>query len=187
MKRRRIIIIILIVLFIVFVTVLRERGVFEINYYSSSIKSSLKNNWTVNHMTPSDTTFCSPRYADCIPKDFSQVLIITSTPDGIFKFNNDSREQLHFDLTYNNHGLFWMPFYKDLSFSASATCNDELKQRDTSSGHLVCKVHQLHGDITVTGHIKVKGLCSYREVKRLITNELVRLVQDIGKKQLQEL
>ena len=185
MKHRRTII--LIVLFIAFVTILRERGVFEINYYRSSINSSVKNNWTVNHMIPSDTIHCSPRYADCIPNDFSQVVIITSTPDGIFKINIDSCEQLHFDLTSNNRGLYWMPFYKDVSFSANATCNDELKQRDTSSGHLVCKVHQLHGNVTITGRIKVKGLCSYREVKRLITNELVRLVQDIGKKQLREL
>jgi hypothetical protein len=182
MKRR---LIILIILFIAFITLLRERGVFEINYYRSSINSSIKNNWTVNHMTPRDTIHCSPRYGDCIPKDLSQVVIIASTPDGVFKLNSDSCEQLHFDLSYNSSGLYWVPFYKNVNFSANATCNDELKQRDTSSG--VCKIHQLHGNFTITGSVKVLGLCSYHEVKRLITNELVRLVQDIGKKQLQEL
>jgi hypothetical protein len=173
---------------LVVVTILRETGVININYYSSSINLTNTSSWTNNHMKPSGSGFCTPAEGDCIPANKDEVAVyIHAGSGGFFKEFESPCEQLSIDLSNTNRGFFWTPLYKNVHFSASAVCSDGVTIRDTVNGKPVCNIHQFSGIITITGRITVTGFCSYREVKRLITNELVKTVKDVGRQQLRDL
>jgi hypothetical protein len=113
--------------------------------------------------------------------------VITIAGNRTFRDDADSCSTITFDLSNNNNGFYWTPFYKYVTFSATAICNQWLKIRDKSRDYKFCKFYNLRGTITITGSIHVTGLCSYYEVKNLILNGLAQTVHQQGRAQLQNL
>lgn len=182
MKRRTLI---LLLSFLALITILRETGALTVNYYNSRINMSNTSNWTDNNSTSDDPDFCKPMDGDCIPADISQISIVTFTPDGMFNTDKTSCDQLHLHLNYYTSGLSWLPLYKNFSFSATATCNDGIIiKRNNGSG---CIDYRFSGMISIHGHITITGFCTYREAKQLITNAIVKTVEDIGENKLKAL
>jgi hypothetical protein len=182
MKRRTLILLLAI---LAFITILRETGVVNVNFYNSRINMTNTNNWSVNNMVAPDTFFCKPMSGDCIPENISQISIVTFTPEGMFNTDKTRCEQLHIHLYYNNSGLYWLPLYKNFSFTATATCSDGITIKSNAGAG--CIHHQFSGLINLRGHVTITGFCSYREVKRMITNAMVKAVEEIGENKLREL
>lgn len=183
MKRRKLL---LLLVSFAFITILRETGVVNVNFYNSRINISNTSQWSDNNFTSDDPRFCTPMSGDCIPADISQISIVTFTPVGMFNTDKTRCEQLHLHLNYHTSGLFWLPLYKHFTFSATATCNDGIIMKSNKSGS-GCIDHRFSGIISISGHVTITGFCSYREVKRLITNEMVKVVENIGENKLREL
>lgn len=178
---------------LILLTVYRETGVINLNFYRSSINSNIGSYWTNYCDIINDTIGCpGPNNSNqdnpektCIPISTSQIAVVTYTENMSFRDNSDSCSELIFNLSNDNHGLFWTPLYKNVNFNATAICGQSLTIRDKSSGYKRCKYYQISGTITITGTIRVTGLCSYYEVKKLILNELVKGVHKNGRTQLE--
>jgi hypothetical protein len=187
MTRRRTIL--LFVLVIAIITILRETGTIELNYYNASINSTNSSNWNNKHFTSSDSGFFRVSEGECIPTDISQIPVyINAHSGGFFKEFDSPCDQLVIDLSYSsNSGSIWMPLYKNVHFSGRTSCFDKIKIIEEYNGTSVCNIHSLSGAISIKGQIRVTGICSSREVKRLITNELVKNIQSAGRQELRQL
>jgi hypothetical protein len=193
MKHRRLILLLAFIL--ILITVLRETGIINLNYYRSSINSNTRSYWTnycdiindtIGCPKPNDTTQDETE-RDCIPTSASQIAVVTYIASKSFRDNSDSCSILILNVSNDNDGLFWTPLYKNVNFDATAICGQSLTIRDKSSGYKRCKYYHISGTITVTGTIRVTGLCSYYEVKKLILKELINTVHKYGRTQLENL
>lgn len=184
MKRRTLI---LLLSLLALITILRETGVLTVNFYNSRINMSNTSNWSDNNFIGDDSILCRPMAGDCIPTDISQISVVTFSPEGMFNTDKTRCEQLHIHLNSFNTGFSWLPLYKSFTFSAIATCSDGITIRKFKNGNPVCTHHQFSGLITLTGSITVTGFCSRLETKRLITNAMVKAIEEIGENKLREL
>lgn len=76
-------------------------------------------------------------------------------------------EPLEFTITDIDFGFAWVPFYKNSTFSFTATAKDLRLDNQT-------ELEEPAGEISGTGEYKIIGLCSYSKTKELIVGDVLK-------------
>lgn len=169
---------------LVIITILRETGLVNLSLYNSSINTSSTSRWSNDNISYGNSYDSAS--TDCIPTDISQISIRIWGKDGLFMRDSSACDELHFDIKNRYHGLFWLPLYKNFSFTASITCRDfiTMNYENIGKGYVG---YRISGIVTVHGQVNVIGFCSFYTLKRIINNDLLKTVQEIGRTQLEKL
>ena len=192
MSLRKIILIVIMIL--IFIEVLRETGVLELNYFNSRISSSTTSNWTnstirVKAQTKDElwATFESQLNDPCnLQYSISNTSIQISVDGDYFISGDDSCHSIIIQASVNP-GSIWTPVYKTTSFSASANCFGSFNTIEINQTELSNKVLNLSGIITLSGNLTISGFCTYKEAKRILVRHIQEQLIQRTKDQLSKL
>jgi hypothetical protein len=175
-RRKKTLIITLIVL--VVVSILRETGVFDFNLYRSTINSTVQTNWSDNSVTTKPTFKIDSVWRAAVADKCNHggklagtpvVVTYRSTEYGDTGYCNPINVQID-DISF---GVTWTPLIKSSNFSAGISCLISAQRTRIEDGQLISSTYTLNGSMTITGHITVWGICSYRNAKNILMRHII--------------
>jgi len=192
MSLRKIILIVIMIL--IFIQVLRETGVIELNYFNSRISSSTTSNWTNSTMRvkaqKNDAlwgTLESQLKDPCnLQYSVTNTSIQISVDEDYFISGDDSCHSIIIQASLNP-GPIWTPLYKSTSFSASANCFGSINTIEIKQIELSKKILNFSGIITLSGNLTIRGFCTYKEAKRILVRHIQEQLIQQTKDQLSKL
>ncbi|MES2829753.1 MAG: hypothetical protein V4687_16465 [Bacteroidota bacterium] len=164
---------------IILLTVLRETGIVDLNYYNAKVNYSGNIEWANGSRTANsvDST-AGPGYSNA---DIS--IIIVQEKDTLYKEIHKLAPLVLTIETFQT-GSLWTPLYKSASFSASAIPGFEyssgldVKETTKVPGPLI------YGNLKITGNVKITGLCSHRQAVQIVKDFVVKHFAESTKKHL---
>lgn len=154
-----------IILALALLTVIRETGWLNINWYKSKINATTTSSWS---NTSSTIPWSNPSGSmdPCEEIQPGQVPVGISIEEEFLLDDPQGNKCLPVMVTISNLGQpgLWVPLYKSSSFSFSVPANyTKVRRRETDIQNL-----SISGNITITGVISVFGICSQRQAKKLL-------------------
>lgn len=161
---------------LILLTVMRETGVVNLNYYRSDINYSENIEWFNGSSQTSDSTSTDlPKYVNT---DIS--IIILQENDTLFKEIHKLAPLVITIETFQT-GPLWTPLYKSVTFSASGFPGFEHKPEDDLPGPLKSTIG---GKLKITGTAKITGFCSHRHAVQVIKDFVVNRFAENTRKHL---
>lgn len=186
--------ILVLILAVLFIDILRETGVLTLNRYKSVIKTQMADNWNNSTLTldykKDDSLWLAlkPQLSDSCNFDHNirNVKVYTYLGDVYVGDPPDRCPRLNIEVTDFRPGVIWTPLFKSTSFSASGRCSNDIQILSENEEKGFRKLYGLHGTFTITGHITITGLCTYKEAKLLLKKYIVQQFAAQGQSQLRQ-
>jgi hypothetical protein len=154
------------------VLILRETEFLDLNLYHSEATSSLNSNISSKTSTVNFEGQKAKPVSSWAPADLSFIVILEK--DTLYKEMN-SLEPIIVRIDSLTSGPIWMPLYKSVQFSA--VVSHHLPFVQTKPNHVPGYTNvSLSGNLKIAGEIQIQGLCSRKEVRKLIRNYVVENV-----------
>ena len=161
-------------LLLIAITILRETGIIGVNWYNSTINTSLtsnnNNNTTVLTL---DTALIRNRDTyDCHKN-------IANTPIVIFyegkQYGEIDTICPNITITINplNFAQLWVPLYKSGTISTSFSYTGMQQSLNISGEKATLKQYSLSGSIALSCNFTFTGICSYRTAKAVILQNIM--------------
>jgi hypothetical protein len=190
MSPRKLAIVILIV--IVILDILRESGVITFDRYKYELTGHLDAKWdgqtiSVDHKGDSSFAALSPKLEN--PCNYNGS--IKNVPI-IVRYKNDYAGkidtgciQLNITIVSFEPGLIWTPLYKNTAFTVKAVSNDMIRLYHKGDADVITETeYQLPGTFEYRGRLKIYGLCTYREARRLLLEQMLDALLDAGQNRI---
>lgn len=170
----------IIVALLVVISVLRETGVINLNYYSSEFKTNTHANWSNNSTTVGvplegfHTKFTDVKHADT-------PIVVVYKKDTLF-FKKGSGELMEINIEDIETGVLWTPLYKSAPVNTTVHVSHSSSAIKVKGQHIMangkaepaiynCQTN-ISGSITCTGNFTCKGICSRRTALEIIKKEV---------------
>jgi hypothetical protein len=176
---------------IVIITILRETGVFDFTLYKSFITSEKNANWSFNSNSMKSSIDASDSLHSGLNDECNYGGLLSNTPVYVTYGSTTWGEKsvcsgLEIKVDNFSHGILWTPLYKSAKFRVTASCNSVIELRNAVDGKLSGTVYRFNGTIIIEGHIRIQGISSYRNAKKILThhilNQLLREGQEYIRK-----
>ncbi|WP_343672494.1 hypothetical protein [Chitinophaga sp.] len=147
MTRKRKIILILFLLFVASV-IIREAGWLTLNFYKSSVTASQSRSFH-------ELSFGKPGSLRNVP------LMVTCMGYQAGEMGTPDNPAVIVPVTNISHGVMWIPLIKHFQFSSAIPVGIHRNG------------HNMSGTMTIKGTVTITGICSYREAKRLMVQNII--------------
>src|ERR1044071_9181696 len=178
-RKRKIILITIIVL--VAVTIVRESGWFNLNWYNSNITATSNANWTDNK----GIADIPSRFEDSSVYNSCNYLSIADVPVQVWIDNylvGDTVQCPQIGAFYHgiSYGFLYTPLYKSAHFTATVPISSSISSYVRHDTLTHWESTSLNGLISIDGSINITGLCSVRTARQIIreyvANEVYRQI-----------
>lgn len=169
---------VLIILFLI-TAILRETRFLQLNFYTSNINSSSNAEWH------SKNSIVTVGYQNVKPEVKKPTLscIILLNKDTLYK-KIDGPSPILITVSSFESGPLWTPLYKSANFSAVGSVAQDHKSTFTATNVHSSSKSSLSGNLSISGHVLIKGLCSRRQANKLIKDIIVENFVTEAKKHL---
>jgi hypothetical protein len=182
----------LICLVFIGLTILRETGRIEFDYYSSKINLSFDRRFKATTTTLRPSLEINERWMETINSKCNFQGSLANIPIQV-----TYKDQKYGDSSYCNpviiqitaleFGPIWTPLYKSGKIRGKAKYESSASLTTIRNDTLVTSNYQFSDDIDIVGNITVKGISSYRNAKQLVIDELFKLIYRNIKDQMKQL
>lgn len=168
---------------------MRETGLKDFYYYHSDIKSSLDVKWNSSAAKMKAMQDIIKTSKERVKDSCNFNGELKNYPVSVnYKSNSygdkSNCENLNIEIISLSPGVIWTPLIKSTDFKATASCSHAVSLFKESNGNIDVVAHTLHANITVSGHISVYGISSYRHTKQLIIEHIQKQIYEQTKSHL---
>lgn len=160
-------IIITLILVVVIVTILRETGVINAEYYKMTSETTLGNSWENRSMAATiDSSIMRTKFVN---SQFNELpIVVLYGSDTLFKDNNIKRHPVIITIATLENGFLWTPLYKSSKFTVIGTAvyRNEFIKAPLNKISLVKA--DIVGHLSTNGNISIAGICSHRQAIKLL-------------------
>lgn len=149
---------------LVVVIVMVEMNLLVPNLYHSELSVASKVNWSVINREENINIYRSR--SNFANKEVP--IVVISGKDTLYKKLNGNGPIIVIKVDSIETGRLWIPFYKSATFSAVGIASLDQNLINVSAKQAVEYKSGLFGTLRVRGKINVAGLCSYRQVIKML-------------------
>jgi hypothetical protein len=193
------------ILILIAISVMREIGLLELNFYASSFSIQNNSEWrssktismkvrsAENSLTDDSANEYSKKIPACLngpeseksmhnsnDKEFlSDIPIIVIYKSKIIG-DTSSLNPIKIDISNTDFGLMWIPLFKSSEFKISTMC--KVEQYNNTN---ISRVHiSGNGKINYSCKYKIIGLCTNRETKEIVIGNIMKDIYNDSKRKL---
>ena len=160
-----------IVLFLVFIvivlTILRETGIINADYYKMTTKTSMVTNWT--KWSIPDSIDSSTEGTKLVNRQLHEFpIVVIEGNDTLYNDNKIKGNYITIKVDNFKNGFLWTPLYKSSKFTAIGTVIFEDEIIKTTSSKISEMKAELEGKLSINGNVSIAGICSHRQAVKLI-------------------
>lgn len=172
MTHRKKIIIILISAALI-VTVFRETGVINIEYYKMTSETSSSHSWKNSSVTVTiDSSTMKTKFAN---SRFHELpIVVMDGADTLFQDDGLKSNPITITLDTLETGFLWTPIYKSSKFTVIVTSLFKNDLTKTPPSKISLVQANLTGRLKINGSIKIVGMCSHRQAITLLKEVAVK-------------
>jgi len=160
------------ILVLVALSVLRETGILNLNYYTTNVNTNAQVKWFSSAKTRA-VQYSKP-VANHKNTDLSIVILLDN--DTIYKEINKLPPVLM--KLHSSYGRpLWRPLYKSANFTAYGSMSSGDANKKLTSLEYASKSH-LFGELAINGNVTISGFCSHRQAVQVVKNVIAK--QAIG-------
>lgn len=155
------------------ITILRETGVVNINYYKMTSETSLSNSWTNNSTTM--TIDSSAMRTKFVNSQFNELpVLVLDGSDTLFKDTQIKNTPIKITFDTLENEFLWTPIYKSAKFTVTGTSFFSNDLTKTPPATIALVKANLTGKLRIKGTIKIVGICSHRQAINLLKEVVIK-------------
>lgn len=155
------------------VTILRETGVINNDYYKMTSETSLSSSWTNNNVTVTiDSSTMGTKFVN---SQFHELpIVVLNGGDTLFQDAGLKNNSITITLDTLESGFLWTPIYKSSKFTVTGTSlfRNDLTKIPPAKISLIKT--NLTGRLRINGSITIVGICSHRQAITLLKEVAVK-------------
>lgn len=155
------------------VTILRETGVINIDYYKMSSETSLSSRWTDNSVTATiDSSTMRTKFVNSQYRELP-VLVLDGS-DTLFQDTERKNNSITITIDTLENGFLWTPIYKSVKFTVTGTSFFKNDLTKTPLAKISLVKANLTGRLKIKGTITIIGICSHKKAINLLKEVVVK-------------
>jgi hypothetical protein len=186
MTQKRKTILILFLVFLVFV-ILSKTGLLNLSLYSSNVTSSVSGNWS------NSVSIANISPGSLVDKPCTDSTGLKNVPVLVYCMGYKKEEKgtgncppVSVSIDHIDHGPLWIPLYNNCAFHCTVPITRSVSSYRQIGDSIQLHNYTINGTITLNGELTIKGLCSYKDAKRMIADNAMNTVYNAVRAQLDE-
>jgi hypothetical protein len=157
---------IIVILTLALLTLLRETGLLNVDYYTMTSSTNSSNNWSDHSMVVTiDSASMSTKFMNSQFHDLPVIVLYGS--DTLFS-DTIQRNPIVVTIDSLQKGFLWTPLYKSATFKIVGTSKFKHDITKTPPARISLVKADLTGHLSIEGSISITGPCSHRHALKLI-------------------